>query len=123
MHIPSLIERKREGHPLSSDEIHHLIAAFTSGDMPDYQMSALAMAIFFQGMSSEEISALTDAMLHSGRVLTWPTDAPPRVDKHSTGGIGDNRNLFLADQIHPSAQAQPIILETVWKGLEPLLKR
>jgi pyrimidine-nucleoside phosphorylase len=96
MHIPSLIERKREGHALTSDEIHALIAAFTSGDMPDYQMSALAMAIFFRGMSSEEISALTDAMLHSGRVLTWPADAPPRVDKHSTGGIGDKTSLVLA---------------------------
>ena len=96
MHIPSLIERKREGHPLSSDEIHALIAAFTSGDMPDYQMSALAMAVFFRGMTPEEISALTDAMLHSGRVLTWPADAPPRVDKHSTGGIGDKTSLVLA---------------------------
>jgi len=96
MHVPSLIERKREGLPLSHDEIHHLIAAFTSGDMPDYQMSALAMAIFFRGMSPEEISALTDAMLHSGRVLSWPADAPPRVDKHSTGGIGDKTSLVLA---------------------------
>jgi pyrimidine-nucleoside phosphorylase len=96
MHIPSLIERKREGHALTSDEIHALIAAFTSGDMPDYQMSALAMAIFFKGMTPEETSALTDAMLHSGSVLTWPADAPPRVDKHSTGGIGDKTSLVLA---------------------------
>jgi pyrimidine-nucleoside phosphorylase len=96
MHIPSLIERKREGHALTSDEIHALIAAFTSGDMPDYQMSALAMAIFFKGMTPEETSALTDAMLHSGSTLTWPADAPPRVDKHSTGGIGDKTSLVLA---------------------------
>ena len=96
MHIPSLIERKREGHPLTSGEIHALIAAFTTGDMPDYQMSALAMAIFFQGMTPEETSALTDAMLHSGRTLSWPADAPPRVDKHSTGGIGDKTSLVLA---------------------------
>lgn len=96
MHLPTLIERKREGQPLSAVEIHHLIAAFTSGEMPDYQMSALAMAIFFQGMSPEEISALTDAMLHSGSVLDWPADSPPRVDKHSTGGIGDKTSLVLA---------------------------
>lgn len=96
MHIPSLIERKREGHALTCDDIHALIAAFTTGDMPDYQMSALAMAIFFQGMTPEETSALTDAMLHSGRTLTWPADAPLRVDKHSTGGIGDKTSLVLA---------------------------
>lgn len=96
MHLPTLIERKREGHSLSADEIHHVISAFTSGEMPDYQMAALAMAIFFQGMSSAEVSALTDAMLHSGSVLSWPADAPPRVDKHSTGGIGDKTSLILA---------------------------
>jgi pyrimidine-nucleoside phosphorylase len=96
MHLPTLIERKREGLSLSEAEIRHIIRAFTTGDMPDYQMSALAMAIFFQGMAPEEISALTDAMLHSGKVLDWPTDAPPRVDKHSTGGIGDKTSLVLA---------------------------
>jgi pyrimidine-nucleoside phosphorylase len=96
MHLPTLIERKREGLSLSEAEIHHIISAFTTGDMPDYQMSALAMAIFFQGMAPEEISALTDAMLHSGKVLDWPADAPPRVDKHSTGGIGDKTSLVLA---------------------------
>ncbi len=96
MHIPTLIEKKREGGALSSAEIHHLIAAFTRGDMPDYQMSALAMAIFFRGMTPEETSALTDAMLRSGSILSWPAGSPPRVDKHSTGGIGDKTSLVLA---------------------------
>ncbi len=96
MHIPTLIERKRDGGSLSGEEIRHVISAFTSGEMPDYQMSALAMAILIRGMSTEEIAALTDAMLHSGSTLTWQSDAPMRVDKHSTGGIGDKTSLILA---------------------------
>ena len=96
MHIPSLIERKRDGGELSAEEIGALITAYTAGEMPDYQMSALAMAIFFRGMTGEETTALTDAMLHSGSVLSWPAHAPMRVDKHSTGGIGDKTSLVLA---------------------------
>ena len=96
MHIPSLIESKREGGELSKEQISGLIAAFTHGVMPDYQMSALAMAIFFKGMTGAETAALTEAMLHSGSVLQWPADAPMRVDKHSTGGIGDKTSLVLA---------------------------
>lgn len=96
MHIPSLIERKRDGGTLSADEIGAVIRAFTDGEMPDYQMSALAMAIFFCGMNAEETSSLTHAMLHSGSVLEWPAGSPMRVDKHSTGGIGDKTSLVLA---------------------------
>lgn len=96
MHIPSLIARKRDGGSLTAEEIHALIPAFTRGDMPDYQMSALAMAIFFRGMTPEETTALTDAMLHSGSTLQWPDHAPLRADKHSTGGIGDKTSLILA---------------------------
>lgn len=96
MHVPSLIERKRDGGALAADEIRALIRAYTDGELPDYQMSALAMAVFFRGMSLEETTALTAAMQHSGRVLEWPADAPPRVDKHSTGGVGDKTSLVLA---------------------------
>ncbi len=96
MHIPTLIARKRDGNALSSEEIHQLIRDFTSGSMPDYQMSALAMAIFFQGMSKSEVAALVDAMLHSGTTLDWDASAPSRVDKHSTGGIGDKTSLIIA---------------------------
>ena len=77
MHIPSLIERKRDGHVLADADIRALIEAFTRGDMPEYQMSALAMAIFFGGMTPQETAALTQAMLESGTRLTWPADAPP----------------------------------------------
>lgn len=96
MHLPSLIERKRDGGRLSGDEIRAIVAGFTNGTIPDYQMSALAMAIVFRGMDGDETVALTDAMLHSGGVLQWPADAPMRADKHSTGGIGDKTSLVIA---------------------------
>ena len=96
MHIPTLIEHKRDGGTLTAEEIHYVISAFTRGDMPEYQMSALAMAIFFRNMTTEETAALTDAMLHSGSMLLWNDHDPMRVDKHSTGGIGDKTSLILA---------------------------
>lgn len=96
MHIASVIERKRDGGRLSADEIRAIVEGFTSGDIPDYQMSALAMAILFRGMDAEETMALTDAMLRSGSILRWPDGAPMRVDKHSTGGIGDKTSLVIA---------------------------
>ena len=96
MHIPSLIAAKRDGAVLTREEIHAVIELFTKGDMPEYQMSALAMAIYFRGMTAEETAALTDAMLHSGSTLEWPAHAPLRIDKHSTGGIGDKTSLIIA---------------------------
>ena len=96
MHIPTLIERKRDGAELSASEISALIDGFTRGEIPDYQMSALAMAIFFRGMTPNETQNLTAAMMQSGRVLEYPADSPPKVDKHSTGGIGDKVSLVLA---------------------------
>jgi pyrimidine-nucleoside phosphorylase len=96
MHIPSIIERKRDGKTLTEPEIREVIDRFTSGEMPDYQMSALAMAIYFQGMDAEETACLTRAMLESGEVMRYPDDAPRVVDKHSTGGVGDKVSLILA---------------------------
>ncbi len=96
MHIPTLIERKRDGGTLTDTEIADLIAAFSTGEMPEYQMSALAMAIYFNGMSKEETAALTSAMLESGGRLEYPDSAPRVVDKHSTGGVGDKVSLVLA---------------------------
>ncbi|MDF1824597.1 MAG: thymidine phosphorylase [Verrucomicrobiales bacterium] len=96
MHIPTLIERKRDAGTLSDGEIRFLIEAYTSGEMPDYQMSAFAMAIYFQGMTAEETASLTRAMLESGEVMEYPASAPRIVDKHSTGGIGDKVSLILA---------------------------
>lgn len=96
MHVPTLIERKREGEELAPNEIAELIDGFTRGGIPDYQMSAFAMAVFFRGMTPNETGALTAAMLRSGRTLAYPNDSPPKVDKHSTGGIGDKVSLVLA---------------------------
>ncbi|HEV2047531.1 MAG TPA: thymidine phosphorylase [Chthoniobacterales bacterium] len=96
MHVPALIEKKRDGQELSADEIKSLIADFTLGEVPDYQMSAWAMAVYFRGMTPAETRHLTEAMMESGRVLKYPKDSPPKIDKHSTGGVGDKVSLVLA---------------------------
>ena len=96
MHIPSLIEKKRDGHMLTTKEIKSLVEDFTLGEIPDYQMSALAMAVYFRGMSTTETYHLTDAMMRSGRVLKYPEGSPPKIDKHSTGGVGDKVSIVLA---------------------------
>ena len=96
MHVPTLIEKKREGQELTADEISDLISGFTAGEIPDYQMSAWAMAVFFRGMTATETQHLTTAMMESGTVLEYPEGSPPKVDKHSTGGIGDKTSLILA---------------------------
>src|ERR1043166_2019642 len=96
MHVPSLIEKKRDGQTLTTKEINFLIEDFTAGDVADYQMSALAMAIFFRGMTAAETRHLTEAMMRSGRVLKYPKGSPPKIDKHSTGGVGDKVSLVLA---------------------------
>ena len=90
-----IIARKRDGGALSSAEIAQFIQGYASGSIPDYQMSALAMAIYWRGMDEAETAALTEQMLHSGEVLAGE-DLPWRVNKHSTGGIGDKSSLVLA---------------------------
>ncbi|MEI7458967.1 MAG: thymidine phosphorylase [Pirellula sp.] len=94
--IPAVvISKKRDREQLSNDEIEFMIQGYARGSIPDYQMSALAMAIFLNGMNEREISNLTDAMIASGSRLT-KVDDTPRVDKHSTGGLGDKTSLILA---------------------------
>jgi pyrimidine-nucleoside phosphorylase len=96
MNFVGLIERKRDGGALTADEIREAVAAFTAGRIPDYQMAAWLMAVCFCGMTEEEQHALTVSMFESGDVLRFPTDGRPRVDKHSTGGVGDKVSLVLA---------------------------
>src|SRR3954452_16358155 len=96
MHIPTLIEKKRDGQEHTREEIEYLISGFISGAVADYQMSAWAMAVFFKGMTAEETGHLTATMMESGSRLKYPKDSPPKVDKHSTGGIGDKTSLVLA---------------------------
>jgi pyrimidine-nucleoside phosphorylase len=96
MHVPAFIECKRDGGELSASEIEQFIDGYTRGDIPDYQASAFAMAVFFRGLNPTETGALTRAMMRSGRTLQYPAGSPPKVDKHSTGGIGDKVSLVLA---------------------------
>jgi len=109
MHIPTLISRKRDGEELGSREIEKLIAAYTSGELPDYQMSAFAMAVFFKGMTPAETAALTRAMMQSGDCFTHRPGHPPVVDKHSTGGIGDKVSLVLAPLVACAACWVPMV--------------
>jgi pyrimidine-nucleoside phosphorylase len=96
MNFLPLIESKREGKILAPEQIQEFVRDFTAGKIPDYQMSALLMAIFFRGLNTDETTALTLAMRDSGDVLKFPRDLRPLVDKHSTGGIGDKVSLPLA---------------------------
>ena len=95
--IPArVIEAKRDGRSLSTDELGAFLEAYLAGDVPDYQMSALLMAVYFQGLDDRESDALVDAMLDSGSRLDLSRLPGPRVDKHSTGGVGDKVSLALA---------------------------
>lgn len=91
-----LIEKKRDGDVLSKEEIEWMIDGFTKGEVPDYQMSAMAMAILFQGMTPEELGVLTLVMAHSGDTFDLKDIEGIKVDKHSTGGVGDTTTLVLA---------------------------
>src|ERR1700722_14072458 len=96
MNFLSLIESKREGKVLAPGDIQSFVREFTGGHIPDYQMAALLMAVYFRGLNAGETRALTLAMRDSGEVLKFPKDPRPVVDKHSTGGIGDKVSLPLA---------------------------
>jgi pyrimidine-nucleoside phosphorylase len=105
----TLIERKRDGGRITSSEWNTLMRAYGSGDVPDYQMAALAMAIYLRGLAREEIVALTDAMLHSGRTLDFSGMRAARVDKHSTGGVGDKVSIVLAPLVASLGVAVPMM--------------
>ncbi len=104
-----LIERKRDGGRIGSGEWRQLMAAYAAGDIPDYQMAALAMAIYFRGLDRAETGALTDAMLRSGATLELAHLTKPRLDKHSTGGVGDKVSLVLAPLIACLGVAVPMM--------------
>jgi pyrimidine-nucleoside phosphorylase len=104
-----LIERKRDGGRIEPAEWRTLVHAYAADEVPDYQMAALLMAAFLRGLDREETSALTDAMLHSGRVLDLSHLPLGRVDKHSTGGVGDKVSLILAPLVACCGVAVPMM--------------
>jgi len=104
-----LIETKRDGGVLSKDGIDWLISAYTDGSVPDYQMSAMAMAVLINGLDESELAAWTSAMLDSGEILDFSTIAAAKVDKHSTGGVGDKVSICLAPLVASCGVPVPMI--------------
>ncbi len=104
-----IIEKKRDGRELTAEEIVFFIQGYTRGDIPDYQMAALAMAIYFRGMTPDETVVLTEAMMRSGIVLDTSGIPKPKADKHSTGGIGDKISLPLAPMLACAGVAVPML--------------
>ena len=104
-----VIRKKRDAVELSRDEIEVFVNAYTKGDIPDYQVSAWLMAVVLRGMTRPETAALTDAMLRSGEVLDLSSLSARKVDKHSTGGVGDKTSLVLAPLVAAAGVAVPMI--------------
>jgi pyrimidine-nucleoside phosphorylase len=109
MIVPRLIERKRDGGRLEPDEIRELVIAFSEGKVPDYQMAAFLMAVYYRGLDRAEMNALMESMLESGKRLDFSRLMVPRVDKHSTGGVGDKTSLILAPLIASLGVAVPMM--------------
>ncbi|SEJ26005.1 pyrimidine-nucleoside phosphorylase [Kandleria vitulina] len=99
MRMVDLIEKKKNGEALSKEEIHFIIDGYVKGDIPDYQMSAWMMAVYFKGMTTEEIATLTLEMMHSGDVLDLSEIKGIKIDKHSTGGVGDKTSLAVGPMV------------------------
>ncbi|MEM1305475.1 MAG: thymidine phosphorylase, partial [Planctomycetota bacterium] len=109
MNAAMLISKKRDGGELSDAEIADLVRGYVDGSVPDYQMSAWAMAVFIRGMSVDETASLTGHMLRSGVSFQWAGGELPYVDKHSTGGIGDKVSLPLAPALACCGVRVPMI--------------
>tara|TARA_R100001143_G_scaffold37173_1_gene34679 strand:- start:23529 stop:24872 length:1344 start_codon:yes stop_codon:yes gene_type:complete len=105
----SIIRKKREGNSLTKEEIQYLIQSYTSDQIPDYQMSAFLMASFLNGLNSDEAASLTHSMLHSGIIVDLSHVSGKKVDKHSTGGVGDKLSLILAPIVASCGVPVPMI--------------
>jgi len=102
-----LIEKKQRGEELTAEEIARLIAGYGTGAVPDYQMAALLMAIYFQGLSEDETTSLTSALLESGDRWELPAKFHPVLDKHSTGGVGDKTSLLIVPMLAAAGYKVP----------------
>src|SRR5580693_6199858 len=109
MRTVDLIHRKRDGEELSAEEIAYVVEGYTNGTIPDYQISAFLMAVFFSGMTDREVSALTDRMVQSGETIDLSSVPGMKVDKHSTGGVGDKTSLIAA----PLAAAAGVVVPMI----------
>ena len=109
MRFVDLIRKKRDGQELTAQEIDFIVHGYTAGELPDYQISSWLMAVLLKGMTRTETAALTQAMLHSGEVLHWGDLPQKKVDKHSTGGIGDKTSLILAPLVAAGGLVVPMI--------------
>ena len=105
----ALIRKKRDGQRLSDEEVRAFIAGTSDGSIPDYQVSAMLMAIFFRGLEGGELAVWADAMLRSGDIIDLSDLDRPKVDKHSTGGVGDKISLPLAPAVAACGVAVPMI--------------
>lgn len=109
MNTVELIRKKRNNESLTKEEILFLISSYTKNKIPDYQFSAILMAIYFNGMSKEETTSLTEAMLYSGKVLNLNSIPGIKIDKHSTGGVGDKTSLIIAPIVAAAGVKVPMI--------------
>src|SRR5437667_7203046 len=109
MRAVDLIRKKHDSGEHSREEIDFLISGYTRGEIPDYQMASWLMAAWIRGLSGAEIASLTEAMLHSGEVITFPELPGKKVDKHSTGGVGDKTSLILAPIVAAGGLTVPMI--------------
>src|SRR5579872_5956750 len=109
MRTVDLIHRKRDGEELAPEEIAAIVEGYTRSEIPDYQMSAFLMAVFYSGMTDREVSALTEAMMHSGEAVDLSSIPGMKVDKHSTGGVGDKTSLISAPLAASAGVIVPMI--------------
>ena len=115
MRMVDLIIDKREGKTHTREEINYIIREYTAGNIPDYQMSAWLMAVCWQGMTEREVSELTSAMMHSGDVVDLSDLPGIKVDKHSTGGVGDTTTLVIAlSLIHIFLRSTALSWTALW---------